>query len=262
MGLNEDLVNQIQSGNAALMEKLWENNQGLIAYIAGRYQDGCGQLYDTEDLKQAGYLGLYSAAMLYSPERGAAFSSYAVYHLCNAMREVAGLRGKHDPILDAVSLDSPLGDGGDDTLYRLIPGCCDEHLAEREDLGTIVRAAVARMENCEAQEAICTIYFSGMTVVGYASSAGISKQTAHARLQKGYDILRKDRKIIDLAVAEGYAICRHRSNDYFTFRGKAESPVEAAVIHKDDMERQQKALHKHLGTLADIQFPGVMVTAD
>lgn len=252
MGLNEDLVNQIQSGNATLMGKLWENNQGLIAYIAGRYQYGCGQLYDAEDLKQAGYLGLYSAAMLYSPEHGVAFSTYAVYHLCNAMREVAGLRGKHDPILDAVSLDSPLGDDGDDTLYRLIPGCCDENIVEREDLCTIVREAVTRMENCEAREAINAVYFNGMTSVDYASSAGISKQAAHARLQKGYDILRKDKKIINLAVAEGYAICRHRSNDHITFRGKAESPVEAAVIHKDDMERQQKALYKYLGTLADI----------
>lgn len=256
MGLNEDLVNQVQGGNVALMGKLWENNKKLIAYIAGRYQYGCGQLCDAEDLLQAGYLGLHAAAMKYSPERGATFSSYAVLHICTSMREVVGLRGKHDPIIGAVSLDCPLGDDGEDTLYKLIPAESEDCSVELGNLVTIVRTAVAQMKNGEAREAIRSVYFDGMRVVDYAASEGISRQAAHGRLQKGYDILRKDKAIINLAIAEGYSICRHSSNDLYSFRGKAESSVEAAVIRKDEAEQRQKALRKHLGNLIDIHIPG------
>lgn len=262
MGLNEDLVNQVQGGNVALMGKLWENNKKLIAYIAGRYQYACGQLCDREDLLQAGYLGLHSAAMKYSCERGATFASYAVLQICTAMREVVGLRGKHDPIFDAVSLDCPLGDDGEDTLYKLIPEDREEYSAELRELVSIVRTAVARMVNSEAREAIRSVYFDGIRVVDYAASEGITRQAAHARLQKGYDILRKDRKIISLAIAEGYPICCHCSNDHFSVRGKAESPVEATVIHRDEIMWRQKALRKHLGTLVNIQLPGAMATTE
>lgn len=256
MGLNEDLVNQVQSGNVAIMGKLWENNKKLIAYIAGRYQHGCGQLCDAEDLLQAGYLGLHTAAMKYSPKRGATFSSYAVLHICTSMREVVGLRRKHDPIIGAVSLDCPLGDDGEDTLHKMIPAEPEYCSVELGNLVTIVRAAVSRMKNSEAREAIRSVYFEGMRVVDYAASEGISRQAAHGRLQKGYDILRKDKAIINLAIAEGYSICHHGSNELYSFRGKAESSVEAAVIRRDEAEQRQNALRKQLGSLMDIPLPG------
>ncbi len=96
MGQNEELVRRIQDGELYLMGKLWEDNQGLVKYIAERYRESCGRLFDIADLMQAGYLGLHAAAMIYSAERGAAFATYAVFHIRRAMREVAGLRGKRD----------------------------------------------------------------------------------------------------------------------------------------------------------------------
>ncbi len=109
MGRNEDLVKRVQDGETDLMGELWENNTGLVAFVARRYQECCGRLVDWDDLMQAGYLGLYAAAMTYSAER-AAFSTFAVLHLRRAMRQVAGLRGKRDALFDACPLDAPLGD--------------------------------------------------------------------------------------------------------------------------------------------------------
>lgn len=79
MGQNEELVRRIQDGELYLMGKLWEDNQGLVKYIAGRYRESCGRLFDIA-------------------ERGAAFATYAVFHIRRAMREVAGLRGKRDEV--------------------------------------------------------------------------------------------------------------------------------------------------------------------
>ena len=61
MGQNEELVRRIQDGELYLMGKLWEDNQGLVKHIAGRYRESCGRLFDIADLMQAGYLGLHTA---------------------------------------------------------------------------------------------------------------------------------------------------------------------------------------------------------
>lgn len=68
---NQCVATRIQDGELYLMGKLWEASQGLARYIAGRYQEGCGRLFDIADLMQAGYLGLHAAAMIYTAERGA-----------------------------------------------------------------------------------------------------------------------------------------------------------------------------------------------
>ena len=127
MGQNEELVTRIQDGELYLMGKLWEANQGLVRYIAGRYQERCGRLFDIADLMQAGYLGLHAAAMIYTAGRGASFATYAVFHIRKAMREVAGLRGKRDALFDAHPLDAPMGDDGDDTLLDLLPAPWEDY---------------------------------------------------------------------------------------------------------------------------------------
>lgn len=66
MGKNEELVKRVQDGELHLMGKLWEDNRGLVGYIAKRYQEECGRLFDVADLMQAGYLGLHAAAMIYN----------------------------------------------------------------------------------------------------------------------------------------------------------------------------------------------------
>lgn len=64
---NEQLVLRIRAGEntAANMLQLWQQNQGLIGKIAGRYR----HYADEEDLKQEGYFGLCAAVEHWEPER-------------------------------------------------------------------------------------------------------------------------------------------------------------------------------------------------
>lgn len=93
MGRNEDLVRRIQAGETSLMGELWECNTGLVASVAKRYLKICGRLVDWDDLMQAGYLGLYAAAMSYSVER-AAFSTYADQNYMKDIHRNLGGGGK------------------------------------------------------------------------------------------------------------------------------------------------------------------------
>lgn len=251
MGQNEELVRRVQDGELYLMGELWENNQGLVRYIAKRYREDCGRLFDDDDLMQAGYLGLHAAAMLYSAERGASFATYAVFHIRRAMREIAGLRGKRDVLFDARPLDAPMGDDRDDTLLDLIPASQEEYPIELEELRQIIRAAVGRIRDRKAREVIQAVYWDGVSLADYARSEGISPRGAGERLQRGYAILRKDPRIIGLALAEGYDTGYFRYKGLGAYRGTGASAVEDAVIRQEQVEQKQSALYQWLGDVAE-----------
>lgn len=80
---NEQLVLRIRAGEntAANMLQLWQQNQGLIGKIAGRYR----HYADEEDLKQEGYFGLCAAVEHWEPERSAAFSTALFQYVRSAM---------------------------------------------------------------------------------------------------------------------------------------------------------------------------------
>lgn len=251
MGRNEDLVKRVQDGETDLMEELWENNTGLVALVAKRYQEGCGRLVDFDDLMQAGYLGLYAAAMTYSPER-AAFSTYVVFHLRRAMRPVVGLLRKRDALFDTCPLDAPLGDDEDSTLLDMIAAPPEEDLVELKDLQHIVRAAVDRIPNKKAREAIKAIYWQGIPWGDYAQGEGISRKGIGVRLQQGYAILRRDPAIVSLALAEGYGADYFRYKGLAAFRASGSSVVEEAVVHQEYVEERQTALYRQLGGLVGV----------
>ncbi len=228
------------------MGKLWEDNQGLVKYIANRYQEGCGRLFDRADLIQAGYLGLHTAAMLYSAERGASFATYAVFHIRRTMREVAGLLGKRDALFDASPLNAPVGNDRDDTLLDLIPAPWEDYPVELEELRNIVRVAVSQIRDRKAREAIQAVYRDGITLEEYARSEGISAHGAGERLQRGYAILRKNPRIVSLALAEGYDTEYTRYKGLSGYRGPGASTVESAVIRQDQVERRRAGLYQRL----------------
>lgn len=80
---NEQLVIRIQAGIDIPdnMAQLWQQNQGIIGQMAGKYS----HLAEEEDLKQEGYFGLCEAAERYNPEEGASFLTYASYWIRQKM---------------------------------------------------------------------------------------------------------------------------------------------------------------------------------
>ncbi len=72
---NAELLNLAQSGNEAALEKLMENNAGLVRSIAARF---LGRGVELEDLLQIGSVGMLKAVRSYDASYNTAFSTYAV----------------------------------------------------------------------------------------------------------------------------------------------------------------------------------------
>lgn len=80
---NEQLAIHIQAGidTTENMAQLWQQNQGIIGKLAGKYS----HLAEEEDLKQEGYFGLWEAARRYNPKEGAKFITYASHWIRQKM---------------------------------------------------------------------------------------------------------------------------------------------------------------------------------
>lgn len=74
---NDQLVLRIRAGEdtAENMLMLWQQNQGIIGKLAGKYKS----MAEEEDLKQEGFLGLCEAVRHWEPDDGADFMSYAIF---------------------------------------------------------------------------------------------------------------------------------------------------------------------------------------
>lgn len=80
---NEELVEKIRFGQDKKqnMEQLWNQNTGMVAYIAWRYRERA----ELDDLMQEGYLGLQEAVWRYDQSKGVPFINYATYWIKQGM---------------------------------------------------------------------------------------------------------------------------------------------------------------------------------
>ena len=179
---------------------LFEENRGLLYRLARRYEH-IDSAVDTEDLVQAGFIGLLEAKRTYDPAKGA-WSAWAWDYIRKAMRETVGLRGtRRRAHLGAIALDAPLGDEyGADTLLDQLEDvgapAIDSHLLETERVA-IVRGAVRKLE-ADRREVVTRHYFEGQTYerVGQAMSLSVSKLK---RIQEqAFTDLQKDKGIKSL----------------------------------------------------------------
>ena len=80
---NEELLRLIHSDNTAV-DKLIENNQGLVFMIAKKFLH---RGYDMEELVQLGNIGLFKAIKKYDPTLQTKFSTYAVSMIIGEIRQ-------------------------------------------------------------------------------------------------------------------------------------------------------------------------------
>ena len=90
---NERLCALAQKGDAAALDSLIENNKSFIGKVANDLfrsmnlaQSGLN--LDTDDLKQAGNLGLWKAVPKFDAARGMKFLTYAAPAIRNAMMDM------------------------------------------------------------------------------------------------------------------------------------------------------------------------------
>lgn len=80
---NAELLRQIAEGDETAMERLVEENMGLVRSIAQRFKDR-GTEY--EDLLQIGAIGMIKAAKSFDFSYDTVFSTYAVPHIMGEIR--------------------------------------------------------------------------------------------------------------------------------------------------------------------------------
>ncbi len=96
-----ELAKEIESGNTEARDRLIEANGGLVKSIAKKYEHS---VVPSEDLVQAGMLGLIKAASKFDYRRGCKFSTYATYWIEKEIRQTVsdstGFTGLPDYLKD------------------------------------------------------------------------------------------------------------------------------------------------------------------
>lgn len=129
---NEELVQLYQNGDNKALDKLIEQNKGIVYKIANKYKY-VNRRYDKdsqevpEDLVQAGYLGLIEAAQRYKfdCENRAQFITYAVYWISREIHTCVNGRGDKETFnnkfySECGSLNVLVGEDNDMELGELI----------------------------------------------------------------------------------------------------------------------------------------------
>lgn len=81
---NEEIVQEIKAGRDIEnnMFKLWQQNQGMIEELAGKY---C-HMAEKEDLKQEAYFAICKAVDSYDPDKGSSFLTWAIFWIRQQMQ--------------------------------------------------------------------------------------------------------------------------------------------------------------------------------
>ena len=196
---NEELAVLIQEGDTGLMPKLWEQLRKLITLHAKKFLARCSDeiAWHTtlEDLQQAGFFALREAVRYYDPRRDLKLSTYLVYNLRNAFRKECGIRRREDPMLRYMSLNSPVGEDGDELLNLLEDPASNatielfEESEYNRELRAVLDAALDDLPSGWAS-AIRSKYYYGMSIDEIAQERGISKQAVSDMIKNGLSRMR------------------------------------------------------------------------
>ncbi|MBE6061216.1 MAG: sigma-70 family RNA polymerase sigma factor [Clostridium sulfidigenes] len=95
---NEELVREYQEGSKQALEKLIEQNMGIIKKIAGKYSKVCTRGIEFDDLFQSGAIGLINAAKIYKfdLDNKAKFITYASHYINRWIYRCANGRSEKD----------------------------------------------------------------------------------------------------------------------------------------------------------------------
>ena len=127
MNNNEELVLRYQKGERSALDKLIENNMGIIYKMANKFYTQNSNAIDKEDLIQEGVIGLIIAAKKYdfNKPNKANFMTYSVHWIYQRLyRFVVGSSskeiGNNKLNNSCTSLNTPIGEDGETELEEFI----------------------------------------------------------------------------------------------------------------------------------------------
>lgn len=222
-------------------DKLYSENMGLLWYWAKRYSGFIQDRGDiaTEDLIQAGFLGLCEASATYQPDKGA-WSSWASNYIRKTMRECIGLRGKKQ--IQTVSLDTPIGEEENTLLVDMIADDslpdCDANIMQTE-ISKAVREAVNAIKGDSLRQAVQRVYLNMERRAEVARALNVTESTLQGMLVRGKREMRNNwrlRRALTLDDETRF----HAHKGVTAFNRDMTSVVEEAVIWRVSKQRRDK----------------------
>lgn len=249
---NEELVEQIQAGNNDLISELWEQLEPLIKWAARRFYvtvmaANSGTLpggIEVKDLCQHAYFGLSDAIKTYDPGKGAAFSTFLMWHLRKSFQDCIG-RTQHqqrDPLNHAMSLFAPVGndDGDEEILLDRIPNSSAQgsfQAAEKRMFNEQLRVAIdMALDHLPAREAtaIRDYYFSGRTQAQIGEDLNCNAQRVAQLQRQGLNHIRRSS---DRQKLEAYLDDR---TDFYGYCSKPHA-IEEKVLWREKLRIRYEA---------------------
>ena len=141
---------------------------------------------DGEDLIQEGMFGLIQAIREYRPGKAASFRTFADTCIRNRLFSAlrAASRGKHYPLNESISLDTPFFDSTSYTPGTLDPSHTDPELliAERDYVEGLLESTRKQLSEFEAK--ILGYYLEGLSCHEIAKAVGKSPKSVDNAVQR------------------------------------------------------------------------------
>ena len=235
---NEEIVGRIQQGDAGLMDRLLEQNQGFIYKVARRYLPVAirNRGMALEDLAQAACIGMIEAVPAWDVERGA-FLTVAIYYMTCSIRQELGIlttkqrfENEEPPML----LSTPAGDDeGSDTLLDLIRDTTTsdpQQAAEQADMQRIIRDAVEALPD-KQRDVVQSYYLNGYSMADLSGLIGCSTEKAEQIKRVGIKALRRNKQLRLLWLE--YEAAAFSTRTYSAWKNTHTSAVEAGAMRRE-----------------------------
>lgn len=245
---NEEIVARIQAGEGELVAELWNQVEWLVAWKARRVINAIdgksGAVFD--DLYNSGFLAMVAAVNTYKPESGA-FTTWLMFYLKTEFAEVTGIRtlkSKNDPLRNAMSLSSPIGDDDDSgELIDIVPDPCGEkELEAAEDriwYEQLRKAVAAALEEIPAEQSrvIRCRYLEGKTLTATGEDMGLNLANIQNLEGKGLRALRQPK--IAKKIRPFYDFDYYAGAGLQAFRRTGTSIQERYLLREEVMEERR-----------------------
>ena len=185
---NEELAIEIQKGNTEYLPLLFDQVEKFIRKKAAQRLRVLGEDSGIEfdELYDSGYLAVIEAAKYFKPESGYKFLTFLDKPLKTAFAEVTNAhtqKGLKDPLRNAVSLETPVGEDETLTIGDTIADDTDItaeviRKVSNKELHNALDNALDQLEPLEA-EAIRLQYYSNLNLQQSAVAMKIEPDTVH-----------------------------------------------------------------------------------
>ena len=233
------------------MEELYQKHKPLICWVAKHYQWALERdpSLDMDDLLQAGYIGLQTAAETYDSSRGT-WSTWAVPCIRGEIQSAAGRRKTETPLsLDGAYYTSSEGESF--ALLDHLPAAVDIEEAVTEvhrkaALRETVQTCLETLVSKQSREAIRRVDYAQQTMKQAAEAMGCTEYEVRAARDKALHRLKRAPALLPYREE-----VRERTRDARTnwmlggslsaFRQQGESGVERLVWQREQTVQPGRA---------------------